>query len=403
MGQTELIDSVLTAASPGETEQLLMDLIAIESHSDIQDQEEQIACFIRDWLSERGIECMLTEVLPGRPNVIARLTGDGTGPSLVLNGHLDTVPPYGMHSPFKALNKEGKWYGRGSVDMKGALAAMLSALAAIKRSGICLRGDVYFAGTIGEESYSPGAYQLSRSGFTADYAIVGEPTGLRTGIAHKGVAWYEAEFAGRSVHGSVPEQGINAIYRASRWIEHIQDRYLPSLKERSHPLLGSPSLNIGTIEGGTRTVTVPNRCRIGFERRLIPGETAESALMEFQATLVAVKEEHPDFQGEIRIADNFHGVPHGPLQTPPDSPLAAALSSAYEDEFKEEGVSRSDALIGLQFWTDAALLQECCRHTVVCGPGNIEQAHSDDEYIEERQLHAATRIYIRTAAALCAR
>ncbi|WP_314000822.1 M20 family metallopeptidase [uncultured Paenibacillus sp.] len=400
MGQARLTEAILAAAEPEETEALLARLIAIESHGEAPGLESTAAAFLLGWLSEHGIECRLEEVLPNRPNVIARIPGAGSGPSLLLNGHLDTVPPYGMPEPFTAVKREGRIYGRGSVDMKGALAAMMMALALIKRSGILLAGDVVFAATVGEETYSPGAHHLAGSGFTADYAIVGEPTGLRVGIAHKGVAWYEAEFTGLSVHGSVPEQGVNAVYRASRWICHLQDHYLPKLKARSHPLLGSPTLNIGTIEGGTRPVIVPNRCAVGFERRLIPGETAETALDELRETLTEARLAYPGFDGEVRIMDNFHGVPHGPLQTLGNGLLARELLAAYEAEMAG-GVPAAAEPIGLQFWTDGALLQRCCRETVVCGPGRIEQAHSDEEYIETDQLHAACRMYVRTALALC--
>lgn len=393
------MNSIFEAVALEEVEQLLSQLISIESHSDVPDQEKRMAEFILDWCKEQGIDSWLDEPIPGRPNVIARLAGTQGGKKVVLNGHLDTVPPYSMNDPFKAVKIGNRIYGRGSVDMKGALAAMLMTLAAIRRSRVPLAGDVYFIGTIGEESYSPGAFHLTQGEFRADYTIIGEPTGMKIGIAHKGVAWMEAEFEGRSVHGSVPEQGINAVYRANRWISYIQDHYLPMLKSKSHPLLGSPSLNIGVIQGGTRPVIVPNHCIVQFERRLIPGETAESALAELELTLEAVGRDHPDFEGKIRIMDNFHGVPHGAMQTPPESLLVEALKEAYTAEFAAEGHLTTEP-VGLQFWTDGALLQEISSETVVCGPGNIEQAHSDEEYIEVRQLHGAYRMYLQTALAL---
>lgn len=281
--------------------------------------------------------------------------------------------------------------------MKGALAAMMAVMVAFHQTGTRLSGDLIFAATVGEETYSPGAYKLINQGQIADYAIVGEPTGMRVGIAHKGVAWYEAVFEGISVHGSVPDQGINAIYRASQWIEHIQRHYIPLLRKRTDPLLGSPTLNIGMIEGGTRPVIVPNLCTVRFERRLIPGESAESALKELQQTLVDVQHMHPDFRGSINIMDNFHGVPHGPLYTPLTSPVVNALTEAYEARFHHQAEP-----VGLQFWTDGALLNLSGTSSVVCGPGNIEQAHSDNEYIEQEQLYHAFQIYTRAAYSLCA-
>jgi acetylornithine deacetylase/succinyl-diaminopimelate desuccinylase-like protein len=220
---------------------------------------------------------------------------------------------------------------------------------------------------------------------------------MRIGTAHKGVAWYEAVFDGVSVHGSVPDQGINAIYRASQWIEYIQKYYIPELRTRIDPLLGSATLNIGTIEGGTRPVIVPNLCTVRFERRLIPGETAESALVELQRTLMDVQLVYPDFRGNIRIMNNFHGVPHGPLYTNPSSLILSVLKEAYEAQFHQQA-----ELVGLQFWTDGALLNLSGASVVVCGPGNIEQAHSDHEYIEREQLYHAFQIYVRAAYALCA-
>jgi len=393
------MNKVIAASVPGEIVELLAQLIAIESHSEVPEQEMRLAVYMQQWFQDQGIECELKEAIPGRPNLIARLVGSGGGKSLLLNGHLDTVPPYDMSNPFQARQIGDRLYGRGSVDMKGALAAMMMTLAAIHRSGTSLDGDVIFAATAGEETYSPGAYHLARSGFRADYAIVGEPTGMKVGIAHKGVAWFEADFVGRSVHGSVPEQGLNAIYRASRWINYIQDHYLPELKLRHHPLLGSPSLNIGMIQGGTRPVIVPNQCAIGFERRLLPGETAESALAELELTLEAVRQEHPGFDGSIRISDNFHGVPHGPMGTSADSLLVKTMLEAFPTEFAAEAAEGADP-IGLQFWTDGALLQEACPEIIVCGPGNIEQAHSNEEYIELGQLHSAYRMYVQAALAL---
>ncbi|WP_182914514.1 M20 family metallopeptidase [Paenibacillus sp. 1011MAR3C5] len=394
------MEKVIAASAPGEIEELLARLIAIESHSEVPGQEMRLAVYIQQWFQDQGIECQLQEAIPGRPNVIARLAGRGGGKSLLLNGHLDTVPPYGMNDPFKAIQIGDRLYGRGSVDMKGALAAMMMTLASIHRSGISLAGDIIFAGTVGEESYSPGAHHLARSEFRADYGVVGEPTGMRVGIAHKGVAWFEADFVGRSVHGSVPEQGVNAIYRASRWINYIQDHYLPELKLRNHPLLGSPSLNIGMIQGGTRPVIVPNHCAIGFERRLLPGETAETALAELELTLAAVREEYPDFDGRIRISDNFHGVPHGPMGTSADSLLVKAMLEAYQTEFAAADTPKNAEPVGLQFWTDGALLQEVCPEIIVCGPGSIEQAHSNEEYIELGQLHSAYRMYVQSALTL---
>ncbi|GAB7388958.1 ArgE/DapE family deacylase [Bacillaceae bacterium] len=389
----DLVDRV----QPEELEELLFQLIRIESHQETPGWEANLVAFIKEYLEREKIDVELQAVLAERENLIARIRGNGTGPVLVFNGHTDTVPPYEMEDPFLPRKKNGRIYGRGSVDMKGALAAMIGVLLALKRGGVQLEGDVVFAATIGEESYSPGAYHLVTSGFHADYAIVGEPTGMKVGIAHKGVIWGEAIFHGRSVHGSVPEKGINAIYKASDWIAEIQRSYIPALKERCHPLLGHPTINIGMIEGGTRPVIVPQQCTVRFERRLIPGETEEAALGELQGILDELAKKDPDMSGEVRALPVFHGVPHGPLESQADSDLVKALRTAYREEFRRDAEP-----CGLQYWTDGALLAMIPGvQTVVCGPGDIAQAHSNEEYITCEQLHAAYRIYLRTALSLC--
>lgn len=387
-----LFHDLVRCVKQEELEELLFQLIRIESHQDTPGCEGNLVTFIKSYLEMEKIEVELQPVLEERANLIARVQGNGTGPVLVLNGHTDTVPPYEMKDPFVPCIKDGKIYGRGSVDMKGALAAMMCVLLALKRGGIQPKGDVVFTATIGEESYSPGAYRLVTSGFQADYAIVGEPTGMKVGIAHKGVIWGEAVFFGRSVHGSIPEKGINAIYKACDWIGEIHRSYIPVLKERSHPLLGHPTINIGMIEGGTRPVIVPNQCTVRFERRLLPGETKESAIQELEGILDKLVKKDPEMSGEIREMPVFHGVPHGPFESKADSDLVKALCAAYQEEFH-----RDTKPCGLGFWTDGALLAQIPGiQTVVCGPGDIAQAHSNEEYIEQEQLLAAYRIYLKT-------
>lgn len=392
-----MIPKLLEAVPREETEELLLRLIRIESHAECPGQEREAAEALAEYLEAAGIACERDEAAPGRCNVVARIPGCGGGSSLLLNGHLDTVPKYGMDSAFDPWIRDGRIYGRGSVDMKGALAVMAGVLVAMRRTNVRLGGDLVLAATVGEESYSPGAYRLARRGRLADYAIVGEPTGMRIGIAHKGVAWYEATFQGVSVHGSVPDRGVNAVYHASRWIEYLQSRYIPELGSRVHPLLGSPTINVGMIEGGSRPVIVPGRCVVRLERRLLPGETTDSALAELRETLQAAGEGVPGWNASVDRMDNFFGVPHEALQTRADSAVAEALAAALRN------AGRSDSgPVGLQFWTDGALIGASGAETVVCGPGHIEQAHSDDEYVEREQLRLAFRVYAEAALALCA-
>ncbi|MDN7242890.1 M20 family metallopeptidase [Planococcus sp. N028] len=376
---------------------LVCELIRIESHQEKEGHEKEVAEFLKNFFEAEGIEVELQEVIDGRANVIARLRGNDTAPALLLNGHTDTVPPYGMKDAFRPKVEDGKIYGRGSVDMKGALAAMAYALVSIKRSGISLKGDVVFAATIGEENYSPGAFHLLNSGLKADYAIVGEATEMQVGVAHKGVVWGEAVFKGKAVHGSVPDKGINAIYKATKWIGKVMDEYIPKLDEKEHPLLGKPTINIGEIHGGTRPVIVPDECIVKFEQRLLPDEKEEEIIKDLQALIDELAKTDEDMDGTVNELPVFRGVPHRALEADPDSLIVKELCRSYEREFGE-----TTQVIGLQYWTDGALLNEIPGiQTVVCGPGNIEQAHSSGEFISIEQLLAAYRMYLNTADSIC--
>jgi acetylornithine deacetylase/succinyl-diaminopimelate desuccinylase len=233
---------------------------------------------------------------------------------------------------------------------------------------------------------------------------------METGVAHKGVIRCEALFEGRAAHGSVPEKGVNAIYAASRWLEYITKIYIPRLNGRRHPLLGPPTFNAGVINGGTRIAIVPATCSVQFERRMLPGETREGVLAELRETLSAAFSDCPEFSGRIEELPVFRGVPHGPMETrlheKLDQPmetvsasrLIAALAAAYEKEF-----GRKTEPKGFPYWTDAAILASIPRlHAVICGPGDIALAHSDEERLPRRELRAAFMIYLRAAMELCA-
>lgn len=388
--------NILDKNHQDEIEQLLFKLIEIESHQDIKGHEKDVTQFIYSYFKERGIEVELQHVIDGRCNVIARVRGNGSGPTLLLNGHTDTVPPYEMENPFFPIKKDGKIYGRGSVDMKGALATMMVVLSTLKRESTLLNGDVVFAGTIGEESYSPGADFLRRSNEPIDYCIVGEPTNMEIGIAHKGVVWGQAEFKGVSVHGSVPEEGVNAIYKATKWINAVLEQYIPEIKKKHHPILGSPSFNIGEIHGGTRPVIVPNSCVVKFEQRLLPGEKEEDVIVNLQNIVEKLSEKDSDIKGKVTEMSVFHGVPHRALETSPTSRLVTTISEVYKEFTHIEKKP-----VGLGFWTDGALLADMGADVVVCGPGSINQAHSNNEFISCDQLTIAYNIYLLTALKIC--
>ena len=390
--------SAVTPADVAEITGLAENLIRIPGHEEYPGKERDRGIFLCEWLRVNDVEVELQEVSDGRANVVACVKGRGGGPSLMLNGHLDTIPPYGMAEALTPRIREGKLYGRGAADMLGALAVMAFTLVKVRREGVQLRGDLLFSAVIGEESGSLGAWDLvAHKQVKADYAIVGEPTRMRIATSHKGVEWLEARFEGKAAHGSSPEQGINAIYHAVSFVRQLRETYMRELATRRHPILGHSTVNVGEIKGGERPTVVAERCVVRIDRRYIPGETPESVFAEMEEQLQETAKREPEMKAVVERVPQIAAVPHPAFEGEKDSPLTEILASAYREETGEH----SD-VFGAHFWTDAALLSkyggmEC----VICGPGNVEQAHSSEEYVELSQLALAARIYLRTATRLC--
>ena len=281
---------------------LTQSLIRIPSHKDTPGQERDIAHFINEYLQEHMIESVLHPVVGERSNVIARIMGNGTGRSLMLNGHMDTVLPYNMTvDPFAANIIDGKIYGRGAVDMKGALACFIMTLIIMRRSGFVPGGDVIFTGVIGEEGKSEGTEYIIKSDIRAEAAIVGEPSNYEYAVGHRGLEWFDVIIRGKASHSGRPDQGINAIEHAMTFIQRVKQDLYPKLKEKYDEYSGESVMNFGTITGGTEQSTVADRCIIRLNRRYIPGETKESVMNEYQEIIDQLHKEDPSFDAEIRV------------------------------------------------------------------------------------------------------
>ncbi len=280
--------------------QLLRELIAIPSVNPSLAPEEagrggerELALFIGDWLRKRGIPVVLQEAAPGRFNVLGLVSGRSRGKTLMLNGHLDTVGTAGMAgAPFRAAFLKGKVYGRGSADMKGGLAAMLAAADALTTRDSGFRGQLLLAFVIDEEYLSIGTEKVLEQ-FAADGAIVAEPTDLVIGIAHKGFAWAGVTVFGKAAHGSRPAEGVDAIVKAGKFLAEVERYEQTVLFRKKHPLLGAPSLHASRVAGGRDWSTYPDRCRIEFERRTIPGENPANLAQELRVLIARVRKRIP--------------------------------------------------------------------------------------------------------------
>ncbi|HOP52903.1 MAG: M20 family metallopeptidase [Thermovirgaceae bacterium] len=394
------LTKIISTVSSGEIAELTARFIRIPSHWDVPTREEEMVEAVASFLSEEKIPFTLQHVGGTRNNIIATIKGEGGGKSLALSGHLDTVPPYNMEvEPFAAEISDGKIFGRGAVDMKGPVAAMLMTLAAYRRAEVPLKGDLVFAGVLAEETNSDGSETLIRSGFRTDGAIVGEPSDREYAIGHRGLEWIEVEFFGKTAHGGVPQDGINAIVHAARFIGQVQEKIVPKLALRGHPHMGPSVMNFGRIEGGTQPSTVADHCLVRMDRRYISSESLDEVIAEYQGILDELSREDPTFRAELKLMDigtmaHFH---HVPLETSPDDPIVKAVVDSIRD------VSRIEPkMTTRRGWTDAAIFGHYGKiPTVVFGPGSLSRSHSKAEFITVDELEEGFRTYVSIAARFC--
>lgn len=375
---------------------LLRALIQAPSYTGLPRQEEQVVNVLRQYFDQHGIAPEVSEVQPGRSNLLARISGNAPGKRLLLCGHTDTVPPnkITVTDPFAAEIRENRIHGRGAVDMKGAVAAMAAALVALENLNALQRGEVILAAVIDEEMESRGAEALINSGFIADAAIIGEPTSNQIAIGHKGLEWLEVEFLGKATHGGTPDKGINAIAAAARFVSIVEDELAPALQARTHAALGAPTINMGTIHGGDQPSTVAARCTIQLDRRWVPGESVEQVFAELEDILTRVRACMPGLRTALRrVPGGMATMIHGPLEIAINHHLVIAAQNAREHVCGAPG-----ELTAFPAWTDAALFsREAKIPSLVCGPGDLSLAHAPEESIAITEVEEALKLYALTA------
>ena len=369
---------------------LLADLVAIDSVNPSLVAggagERGIAQRIAAFLREASIDARLVEAAPGRPNVYGVIETGRPGPALLLCGHSDTVGVEGMAAPFDPVIRDGKLFGRGSQDMKGGVAAILSAARTLALAPAGLKGRVIVAIVADEEYASLGAEQLVKD-WRADAAVVTEPTDLAIGVGHKGFEWVEVTAHGVAAHGSRPDDGVDAIVMMGRVLGELDRREGELAAGARHPLLGRPSLHASLIAGGRELSTYPDRCTLSVERRTVTGEPPQVLLAEVETGLARLRHQDARFRAEARPLFD-----RPPYLTPPDHPLTGLLRTA---------LGRETTIGALSFWTDAAILGSAGTASVVFGPGGaglhgLEEHEKTDEVLECRDA------LVRLARAYCA-
>ena len=378
----------LTEDEKTRVRELLAELVGIDSAITSPEQanrdrtEERMADYLTAHLAQMGMTVDRQEVFPGRPNLIARWPGQGSGRRLVLSAHMDTVTVEGMTvDPFAAQVRDGRVWGRGTCDTKGAMAAFLTALALAAESDRLPADELYFVATMSEETGCTGAAALMQDGFRADAAVVGEPTCCQLVTAHKGPVWLELETHGRSCHAALPEGGVNAIDLMARVVGFVQGPWTDYIQRSEHPLLGRSTSTVTLIEGGSKINIVPASCRAHIDGRFIPGQGTDAIVADFKRMLA----EH---LGGDNLFTVGQAESYGSLDCSPDLPLATRLLDTCREANGQE------APRGVNYFADTGPFSQAGIASVLLGPGDIEQAHTADEFLEIEQLYQATEIIL---------
>jgi acetylornithine deacetylase len=368
---------------------LLHDLVAVNSVNPSlvpgAPGEAAVADVARAAMTAAGLDVVLQEAAPGRPNVIGLLDGREPGPAMMFCGHIDTVGVEGMTAPFTPRMEDGRLYGRGAQDMKGGVAAMIAAAGVLARSWI--RGRLIVAAVIDEEHMSLGAEALVRE-YRADMAVVTEPTDLRVAVGHKGFAWVDIETHGRAAHGSRPDEGRDAIAMMGRVLVALEARDRELRARPAVPFQGTASLHASLISGGRELSSYPDRCLLHMERRTVSGEDAASVAREVEDLIARLRTADTDFRATQTVT-----AYRSAYRLDPGHPLPTAFTQAAG------AAGHSGELAGMSFWTDASVLADAGIPSILFGPGGAG-LHSLEEYVRVADVMTCRDVLVAATRAL---
>ena len=373
--------------------ELTRSLVAVDTRNP-PGNEAPIEAAVRQALDARTSRWTSVEPAPGRLSLVAEIRHpEGPGgpggpggkrPTLIVNGHLDVVPvnrDAWSHDPFDPQVVDGRLYGRGTADMKGGIAAAISALDTLERAGRAPGCDLVFHLVADEERGGRWGTQvlLDQGLIRGDACLVPEPTDLELCVAERGLMQARLHIAGKPGHGSRPRDGVSAIEHAARVVLAL---HAADFGGEEHPLLGKPTANVGTISGGTTFNTVAESCVLGLDRRVLPGATMESTRAEVEERIRQAAIEGLRYRFDLDVFGEAS-------EMSPDEPWVKQVGEAVT-----RATGRPPGVIGMSFTTDARFVRnQAGIPTVVCGPGAIDQAHGDDEFVDVERLVDATAAF----------
>ena len=384
------------SASDADAAALLSELVAIpsvnpafrrEGEPDHWFGEAALGAYVAEWLRGIRLDVEVDNVLPGRPNVIARLGGRPSGKRFLWEGHLDTVQTSGMAiAPFEPVLRDGRLYGRGAVDDKGCLAAFMLALRSLTETPP--ECDVTFLAAIDEEYQFKGIQHHLARGENYDFGVAGEPTELRIVRACKGCVRWTIEIVGKSAHTSRPEEGIDAIQIAQDLLRTFRESGIAG--RDVHPLLGSSALTCTMFHAGQGPNTVPASARLTFDCRTLPDQSGAEVWNEIGKVAEGFARALPS-PARVILEPPF--IDTIGMDVPADSPIVTAM----------QGVCRSfgiDAeLVGVPFGSDATKMTARGIPSIIFGPGSIVQAHAADEFVRVADVTTAAEMLAELARA----
>ena len=369
-----------------EALKLLKELLEIPSVNS-RDNEGGVAQYLAKYFSDHGIQAEVQKIDENHANVLAFIPGKNRKRTIIWNGHLDTVP-YGdlqewKTNPAQAVEQDGRIYGRGASDMKSGLGAMVYALCHLDQEPAC---SIQFLGTCDEEKRGLGAEMVLKEGKMVDgpWILVGEPTGMKLGIAQKGCLWLEILAKGVTSHGAYPQEGANAVSCAQEIAAQVKE----FVEQSIHPLLGRSTAQITMIEGGVANNMTPDRCRVVMDIRMVPGMTSEMVLDKAKKALLEIQNRDSRFDGDFKVLNDRRAI-----EISRDHLMVKALGKKLQESGCGEDV------LGINFFTDASVLdRKGERDILLFGPGEPSMAHKPNEYVEIGKYEAAIRILQKFAA-----
>jgi len=367
--------------------ELLQEMVKVNTVNPPGD-EQKLAELICEFISDHGLECQLHQIDENRSNIVVTLRGkDPTLKKLYFNGHLDTVPigkqPWTVN-PFGAEIKEGRIYGRGTTDMKGGVAALLETMIVLKENQFSLEQDVVFIGTVGEEVDCLGARAAVEKGLIENPGaiLIAEPSCLDLYIAHKGALWLEIRTYGKTAHGSMPTEGINAIDSMMYILNEIKNMKLDDVDD----LLGIMSHSINVIKGGVATNVVPDYCTLNLDFRTVTATQNYKILNEIDVIIGRLSDTSIGFKADYAVLQNLD-----PLKNINESAFIKKLQHTNQQMYQ-----KSIQNLSANYYTDGSVFRkyfEC--PIVIYGAGDTALAHQPDESISISDLEKSVDFYLR--------